>query len=107
MEDYFTKLVQRVAPKHDAQARAEVVVTRRFLENFSGDQVCGLAVASHCHRNTALLSMRGHETLAWVADVTACHNMLLGYHSISHHATLKIHSNMRLVRASCIRASEQ
>ncbi|EIE18461.1 aldehyde dehydrogenase [Coccomyxa subellipsoidea C-169] len=39
VEDYFTKLVQRVAPKHDAQARAEVVVTRRFLENFSGDQV--------------------------------------------------------------------
>ena len=38
MEDYFTKLIQRVAPKHDAQARAEVVVTRRFLENFSGDQ---------------------------------------------------------------------
>ncbi len=38
MEDHFTRLVQRVAPKHDAQARAEVVVTRRFLENFSGDQ---------------------------------------------------------------------
>ena len=40
VEDYFTRLVQRVAPKSDAQARAEVVVTRRFLENFSGDQVC-------------------------------------------------------------------
>lgn len=39
VEDYFTRLIQRVAPKHDAQARAEVVVTRRFLENFSGDQV--------------------------------------------------------------------
>ena len=38
VEDYFTRLIQRVAPKHDAQARAEVVVTRRFLENFSGDQ---------------------------------------------------------------------
>lgn len=45
VEDYFTKLVQRVAPKHDAQARAEVVVTRRFLENFSGDQVSLPAVA--------------------------------------------------------------
>lgn len=33
------KLVQRVAPKHRAQATAEVVVTRRFFENFSGDSV--------------------------------------------------------------------
>jgi 1-pyrroline-5-carboxylate dehydrogenase len=37
--DYFARLVQRVAPKHYAQAMAEVTVTRLFLENFSGDQV--------------------------------------------------------------------
>lgn len=36
--DFFTRLVQRVSPKSYAQALAEVVVTRRFLENFSGDQ---------------------------------------------------------------------
>ncbi len=40
--DFFARLVQRVAPKHYAQAMAEVTVTRLFLENFSGDQVCGL-----------------------------------------------------------------
>lgn len=28
-----------MAPKHYAQAMAEVTVTRLFLENFSGDQV--------------------------------------------------------------------
>lgn len=39
VEDFFTHLLQRVVPKHDTQARAEVTVTRRFLENFSGDQV--------------------------------------------------------------------
>ena len=39
VEDFFTHLLQRVVPKHDVQARAEVTVTRRFLENFSGDQV--------------------------------------------------------------------
>ena len=39
VEDYFTKLIQRVAPKSDAQARGEFVVTRKFLENFGGDQV--------------------------------------------------------------------
>ena len=38
VEDFFTYLLQRVVPKHDTQARAEVTVTRRFLENFSGDQ---------------------------------------------------------------------
>eukprot|EP00884_Botryococcus_braunii_P001748 jgi/Botrbrau1/11574/Bobra.60_1s0024.1 len=37
--DFFTRLVQRVSPKSYAQALGEVVVTRRFLENFSGDQV--------------------------------------------------------------------
>ena len=39
VEDFFTHLLQRVVPKHDMQARAEVTVTRRFLENFSADQV--------------------------------------------------------------------
>lgn len=39
VEDFFTKLIQRVAPKSDAQARGEFVVTRKFLENFGGDQV--------------------------------------------------------------------
>ena len=38
VEDFFTHLLQRVVPKHDTQARAEVTVTRRFLENFSADQ---------------------------------------------------------------------
>eukprot|EP00742_Colponemidia_sp_Colp-10_P000630 GILJ01000688.1.p1 GENE.GILJ01000688.1~~GILJ01000688.1.p1 ORF type:complete len:547 (-),score=78.12 GILJ01000688.1:117-1757(-) len=36
--DYFIRLIQRVMPKSYIQARAEVVVTRMFLENFSGDQ---------------------------------------------------------------------
>ena len=36
---YFAKLIQRVAPKSYAQAEAEVVVTRKFLENFTGDNV--------------------------------------------------------------------
>lgn len=43
VEDYFTRLIMRVAPKSYAQANAEVVVTRRFLENFSGDNVRMLA----------------------------------------------------------------
>ena len=39
VEDYFTKLIQRVMPKSWQQCRNEVVVTRVFLENFSGDGV--------------------------------------------------------------------
>jgi 1-pyrroline-5-carboxylate dehydrogenase len=41
--DFFARLVQRTSPKSRAQALAEVTVTRRFLENFSGDQVRFLA----------------------------------------------------------------
>ncbi|RLN55695.1 hypothetical protein BBJ29_003460 [Phytophthora kernoviae] len=37
--DYFAKLVQRTSPKSYFQARNEVKVTGKFLENFSGDQV--------------------------------------------------------------------
>ena len=37
VEDFFTRLIMRVAPKSYAQANGEVVVTRRFLENFSGE----------------------------------------------------------------------
>eukprot|EP00983_Pelagomonas_calceolata_P113696 1160011-Pelagomonas_calceolata.AAC.2 len=37
--DFFARLIQRVSPKSYPQAMAEVVVTRKFYENFSGDQV--------------------------------------------------------------------
>ncbi|GMY15671.1 probable aldehyde dehydrogenase [Fagus crenata] len=43
VSDFFTRLIQRVAPKSYHQAHAEVYVTQKFLENFSGDQVRFLA----------------------------------------------------------------
>ena len=39
VSDFFTRLIQRVAPKSYQQAAGEVFVTRKFLENFCGDQV--------------------------------------------------------------------
>lgn len=36
---FFTRLIQRVAPKSYQQAAGEVYVTCKFLENFCGDQV--------------------------------------------------------------------
>jgi len=43
VEDFFTRLIQRVMPKSWQQCRGEVVVTRIFLENFAGDGVRFLA----------------------------------------------------------------
>jgi 1-pyrroline-5-carboxylate dehydrogenase len=43
VNDFLVRLIQRVVPKHEAQARAEVFVTMKFLENFGGDQVRFLA----------------------------------------------------------------
>ncbi|GAB4860715.1 Mitochondrial fission 1 protein [Ancistrocladus abbreviatus] len=40
---FFARLIQRVSPKSYQQALGEVVVTQKFLENFSGDQVRFLA----------------------------------------------------------------
>ena len=37
VQDYFTRLIQRVMPKSWNQCQAEVVVTRVFLENLAGD----------------------------------------------------------------------
>jgi 1-pyrroline-5-carboxylate dehydrogenase len=37
VEQFFVRLVQRVMPKSDVQSLGEVVVTRRFFENFAGD----------------------------------------------------------------------
>lgn len=37
VEDYFTALLRRVSPKSDIQARGEIVVTKKFLQNFSCD----------------------------------------------------------------------
>lgn len=38
--DFFASLIQRVSPKSYQQAVAEVTITRQFLDNFGGDQVC-------------------------------------------------------------------
>ncbi|XP_078432178.1 aldehyde dehydrogenase 12A1 [Wolffia australiana] len=43
VSSFFSKLIQRVSPKSYAQAQAEVHVSQKFLENFSGDQVRFLA----------------------------------------------------------------
>jgi 1-pyrroline-5-carboxylate dehydrogenase len=43
IEEYFTRLIQRVMPKSWVQCRNEVTVTRVFLENFAGDGVRFLA----------------------------------------------------------------
>ncbi|GKV14099.1 hypothetical protein SLEP1_g25018 [Rubroshorea leprosula] len=43
VSDFFSRLIQRVAPKSYQQAFGEVYVTQKFLENFSGDQVRFLA----------------------------------------------------------------
>lgn len=43
VSDFFSKLIQRVAPKSYQQAQGEVYVTQKFLENFCGDQVRFLA----------------------------------------------------------------
>ncbi|XP_048440204.1 probable aldehyde dehydrogenase [Pyrus x bretschneideri] len=43
VSDFFTRLIQRVAPKSYHQASGEVYVTQKFLENFSSDQVRFLA----------------------------------------------------------------
>jgi len=43
VEDFFTKLIQRVMPKSWNQCRTEVTVTRTFLQNFAGDGVRFLA----------------------------------------------------------------
>jgi 1-pyrroline-5-carboxylate dehydrogenase len=43
VSDFFAKLIQRTSPKSYAQAMGEHVVTRKFFENFSGDQVRFLA----------------------------------------------------------------
>ena len=43
VEEYFTRLTQRVMPKSWAQCLGEVTVTRVFLENFAGDGVRFLA----------------------------------------------------------------
>jgi len=43
VEAYFATLIQRVMPKSYQQCLNEVIVTRKFLENFSGDGVRFLA----------------------------------------------------------------
>ncbi|XP_058194989.1 delta-1-pyrroline-5-carboxylate dehydrogenase 12A1, mitochondrial-like isoform X1 [Rhododendron vialii] len=43
VSEFFSRLIQRVSPKSYQQAFGEVYVTRKFLENFCGDQVRFLA----------------------------------------------------------------
>ena len=39
VHNFFTKLTQRVMPKSWVQSAGEVIVTRKFFENFTGDNV--------------------------------------------------------------------
>ena len=41
--DFFARCIMRVVPKSYDQAMGEVLVTRKFLENFAGDNVRFLA----------------------------------------------------------------
>ena len=43
ISDFFVRCIQRCVPKSYAQAYGEMAVTRKFLENFSGDNVRFLA----------------------------------------------------------------
>jgi len=43
VNQFFMKLIQRVAPKSEAQAMGEIVTCRKWLEGFSGDQVRNLS----------------------------------------------------------------
>jgi len=43
ISDFFVRLMQRVIPKSYAQCMGELVVTKKFLENFAGDNVRNLA----------------------------------------------------------------
>eukprot|EP00878_Enallax_costatus_P039600 GHUV01045453.1.p1 GENE.GHUV01045453.1~~GHUV01045453.1.p1 ORF type:complete len:500 (+),score=106.07 GHUV01045453.1:235-1734(+) len=43
VSSFFAKLIQRTSPKSWTQAMGELIVTRKFFENFSGDQVRFLA----------------------------------------------------------------
>lgn len=47
VEEYFIKLISRVFPKNYEQAKGEVVLTRKFLENFAGDNVRFLVRGFH------------------------------------------------------------
>jgi len=46
VENFFAELLQRVVPKHDAQALGEVTTVRKWIEGFAGDGVRRLASAS-------------------------------------------------------------
>ncbi|KAI8477378.1 MAG: aldehyde dehydrogenase [Monoraphidium minutum] len=59
--DYFSRLVQRTSPKSYPQAVAEVTVTRRFFENFSGDQVRFLARGFSVSGDHAGQASTGHR----------------------------------------------
>lgn len=51
---FFARLIQRVAPKSYAQAMGEFVVTRKFFENFGGDQVRDMSLVGTGSREQEL-----------------------------------------------------
>lgn len=61
VEHFFTRLIQRVSPKSYGQAQGEVVVTRKFLENFGGDNVRMLARSFGVPGDHAGQASNGHR----------------------------------------------
>ncbi len=61
VENFFTKLIQRFMPKSDAQARGEFRVTRKFIENFTGDNPRFLCQGFHVSGDHAGQQSQGYR----------------------------------------------
>ena len=68
--EYFASLLKRFSPKSMAQAMAEVTVTCRFLENFSGDQV---SCADTCRCSIIVYAAMQHHHAAMPCQVSTFH----------------------------------
>jgi 1-pyrroline-5-carboxylate dehydrogenase len=102
---YFTTLIQRVSPKSYAQAKMEVDVTRKFFENFSGDQVRFLARSFGVPGDHMGQHSTGHRwPYGSVALITPFNFpfeipmlQLMGALYMGNHATLKVCSKVSVV----------
>jgi 1-pyrroline-5-carboxylate dehydrogenase len=111
VEDFFVKLIQRVAPKSDFQARGEVKVTQKFLENFGGDQVRFLARSFAVPGDHAGQMSSGHRWPYGPVTIIAPFNFpleipilqLMGALFMGNKVTLKCCSRVSVVMEQALR----
>lgn len=100
--EFFASLIQRTSPKSWPQAMAELVVTRRFFENFSGDQVSAQQWQSSTIQHAVQRQYTSAHSGGTAVHSSAQHIAALHSAALAVHSWQRIAQTLRILAHGCM-----